>query len=160
MPRHNRRSLDDSLDIIHRAGLPHDVNVEVCQQVQQAVITTVKGTIAQAREEAMTAYVGCAQSAHLSQGRRPAQTRRGSYGREWRTPYAPITALRVPTLRRGNGPLHWQTITQSERGWGPRRDQQIMGSCLGLSLRDLQEMMQGTLGDVLALEACNRGVLA
>jgi hypothetical protein len=31
-----------------------------------------------------------------------------------------------------------------------------MGYCLGLSLRDLQEMMALTLGEVLSLSACNR----
>ncbi len=44
------------------------------------------------------------------------------------------------------------------RGWGRRwgLDQHVMGSCVGLSLRDLQEMMALTLGEVISLAACNR----
>jgi transposase-like protein len=64
--------------------------------------------------------------------------------------------LRVPKLRRGNGDLTWQSITRYERCWGPLLDQHVMGYCLGLSLRDRQEMMALTLGEVLSLAACNR----
>jgi putative transposase len=68
--------------------------------------------------------------------------------------------LQVPTLRRGNRALAWQTIARYERCWGPLLDQQIMGYCLGLRLRDLQETLHWTLGEVLSLAACNRIVWA
>jgi hypothetical protein len=64
--------------------------------------------------------------------------------------------LHVPKLRRGNGELRWQSLTRYERCWGPRLKQQVRGSCLGLSLRDLQEIMALTLNEVLSLAACNR----
>ena len=35
-------------------------------------------------------------------------------------------------------------------------DQQVMNYCLGLSLRDLQESMVATLGEVLSVASCNR----
>jgi hypothetical protein len=38
-------------------------------------------------------------------------------------------------------------------------DQHLLHDCLGHSLRDLQEAMPLTLGEVLSLEACNRLVL-
>src|SRR6266700_4077887 len=40
--------------------------------------------------------------------------------------------------------------------WGPLLDHQVMSYCLGHSLRDLQETMALTLGEVLSLSACNR----
>jgi transposase-like protein len=64
--------------------------------------------------------------------------------------------LHVPKLRRGNGALPWQSITRYERCWGPLLDHQVMSYCLGHSLRDLQETMALTLGEVLSLAACNR----
>ena len=70
-----------------------------------------------------------------------------------------IPALHVPKLRRGNGALTWQTSLRYDRGWGALLDQPIMGYCLGLSLRDLQEVMQGTRGERMSLAACNRLVL-
>ena len=56
---HNRRSLDDSVEIIHRTGLPGNVTVEVCHHVQTMVVATVQGAIEQALEEALSTYVGC-----------------------------------------------------------------------------------------------------
>jgi hypothetical protein len=83
---HNRRYFDDYVEIINRAGLPGNVKVELCQQVHHAVITTVQGVIEQALEEEWTAYLGLARYEHLSWGRRPEQTRSGSYRRELLTP--------------------------------------------------------------------------
>ena len=156
---HNRRSLDDYLEIINRTGLPGKVQADVCQQVQDMVIATVQGALEQALEEELTTYVGCGRYAHLPWGRGPEQTRSGTYCRALLTQYGCIPDLPVPQLRRGNGQLPWQTLTRYERCWGPLLDQQIMGYCLGLSLRDLQETMAATLGEVLSLEACNRVVL-
>jgi hypothetical protein len=62
----------------------------------------------------------------------------------------------VPQLRRGNRDRKWQTIERYERCWGPLLDHHLMGYCLGLSLRDLQEVMYATLGEVVSLSACNR----
>lgn len=157
---HDRRYLDDYLQMIHRAGLPSHVKAEVCQQVQQAVITTVQWTLEQALQEELTAQLGLARYTHLPQGRMPEHTRSGFYCRQLLTQYALIAHLHVPKLRRGNSQLSWQTITRYERCWGPLLDQQLMGYCLGLSLRDLQESLQRTLGEVLSLEALDRVLMA
>ena len=153
---HNRRYLDGYIQIINRTGLPDNVKAEVCQQVQHAVLTTVQWTIERALEEEWTASLGCKRYEHLPQGRSAAQTRSGCYRRALLTQSACIPDLRVPKLRRGNRPLCWQTITRYERCWGPLLEQQLWSYCLGLSLRDLQEAMRLTLGEVLSLEACNR----
>lgn len=157
---HNRRYLDDYLTIMNRAGLPDNVKAQVCQQVQHAVIATVQWTIEQALEEELTAYLGCARYTHLPQGRTPEQTRSGFYCRQLLTQYAPVANLHVPKLRCGNAQLSWQTITRYERCWGPLLDQQLLGYCLGLSLRDLQESLHRSLGEVLSLEALDRVLLA
>jgi hypothetical protein len=72
------------------------------------------------------------------------------------TQYGPIADLHVPKLRRGNGALTWQSIPRYEHCWGPLLDHQVMSYCLGHSLRDLQETMALTLGEVLSLAACDR----
>ena len=153
---HNRRYFDDYLEIINRHGLPGNVKHEVCQQVRGAVLTTVQTVIEHALREEVATYLGCARYAHLPCGRTPESTLSGSYSRALMTQYGGIPALRVPKLRRGNGALTWQTITRYERCWGPLLDQHILGYCLGLSLRDLQEVIQVTLGEGMSLAACNR----
>jgi transposase-like protein len=118
------------------------------------------GPFEQAFEEELTAYLGCERYTHLPQGRTPEHTRSGFYSRQLLTQYALLANIHVPKLRRGNAQLAWQTITRYERCWGPLFDQQLMGYCLGLSLRDLQESMQRTLGEVLSLVALDRVLVA
>lgn len=157
---HNRRYLDGYMQIINRPGLPDNVRTAVCQQVEHAVLSTVQWTIEQALEEELTAYVGCERYEHPPAGRTAESTRSGYYRRILWTQYACLPDLRVPKLRRGNDQIPRHTITRYARCWGPLLDQQLLRYCLGLSLRDLQESMRLTLGEVLSLEACNRLVLA
>lgn len=153
---HNRRYLNDYLEIINRRGLPGNVKSAVGQEVHHAVLSVVKRVLEHSLEEELTQYLGLAWYEHLPRGRCPERTRSGTYGRELLTQYGSITDLRVPKLRRGNREIKWQTITRYERCWGPLLDHHIMGYCLGLSLRDLQERMYETLGEVVSLSACNR----
>jgi putative transposase len=157
---HNRRYFDDYMEIINRKGLPGHVKSELCEQVNRAVVATTQSVIERALEEELTTYLGAERYEHLPWGRGPAQTRSGSSTRELITQYGRIADLRVPKLRKGNGDLEWQTIRRYERCWGPFLDQQVMHYCLGLSLRDLQESMHATLGEVLSLASCNRIVSA
>jgi transposase-like protein len=153
---HNRRYFDDYMEIINRQGLPGNVKSELCEQVNRAVLATTQRVIEGALEEEVTAYLGAERYEHVSFGRGPEQTRSGCYQRELITQYGRIADLRVPKLRKGNGSLAWQTISRYERCWGPFLDQQVMNYCLGLSLRDLQESMYVTLGEVLSVASCNR----
>ena len=153
---HNRGYLADSMQIMHRCALPGNVQEEVSRHVQARALETVKWTLEQALDEEVHAYLGHARYERAMVPRRPEETRSGSYTRELWTQYGRIAALRVPTLRRGNRHLAWQTITRYAHCWGPLFDQQLLYYCLGHSLRDLQEGMQLSLGEVLSLAACNR----
>ncbi len=42
---HHRRSLHDSLEMIHRAGLPGNVKTDLCLMVHDTVIATVQHVI-------------------------------------------------------------------------------------------------------------------
>ena len=152
----NRRSLNDYFEIINRAGLPGNVKNELGLQVQDVVITAVQQVMEQAWEEELRASLGLDRYEPLPWGRPAEWTRSGSYRRQLLTQYGPIADLHVPKLRRGNGELNWQSLTRYERGWGPLLDQHVMGYGLGLSLRDLPEIMALTLGEVVSLTACNR----
>src|SRR2546428_9910697 len=144
------------MEIINRKGLPGHIKSALCQQVNDAVVTTTQQVIEQALEAELTAYVGAERYEHLAWGRDAEQTRSGCYRRALITQYGCIADLRVPKLRKGNGNLEWQTISRYERCWGPFLDQQVMHYCLGLSLRDLQESMYATLGEVLSGASCKR----
>jgi len=153
---HNRQYFDDYMEIINRKGLPGNVKSKLCQQVNEAVVATTQQVIEQALEAELSAYLGAERYEHLPWGREAEQTRSGCYRRELITQYGCIANLRVPKLRKGNAALEWQTISRYQRCWGPLLDQQVMHYCLGLSLRDLQESIYATLGEVLSVASCNR----
>jgi transposase-like protein len=156
--RHHRRYLNDYLESINREGLPGNVKNDLCLTVQDTVVTTVQHVIEDALEEELSAYLGVARYTQLPWGRPPEATRSGSYQRALLTQYGRIAALRVPKLRRGNGAIHWQSIPRYEHCWGPLLDHQVRGYGLGHSLRDVQEAMALTLGEILSLAACHRMV--
>src|SRR5256712_4407148 len=153
---HNRQYFDDYMEIINRKGLPGNVKSKLCQQVNEAVVATTQQVIEQALEAELSAYLGAERYEHLPWGREAEQTRSGCYRRELITQYGCIADLRVPKLRKGNAALEWQTISRYQRCWGPFLDQQVMHYGLGLSLRDLQESIYATLGEVLSVASCNR----
>lgn len=153
---HNRRYLNDYLEIINREGLPGNIKNDLCCKVQDTVITTVQHVIEAALEEELSASLGLDRYEHAPWGRPPEATRSGSYQRTLITQYGAIADLHVPKLRRGNRALTWHSITRYERCWGPLLDHQVMSYCLGHSLRDLQETLALTLGEVLSLAACHR----
>ena len=156
---HNRGYLADYMQIMQRCALPGNVQDEVYRLVQARAVATVKWTLEQALDEELRVYVGRGRYERDSTPCGPEATRSGTYARQLWTQYGCIADLRVPKLRRGNRQLAWQTITRYERCWGPLLDQHLLHYCLGHSLRDLQEGMQLSLGEVLSLAACNRLVL-
>jgi putative transposase len=156
---HNRGYLDDYMQIMNSSPLSGNVQDEVYGRVQASALATVKWTLEQALDEEVTAYLGCTRYERHLQRRRPEETRSGTYERQLWTQYGCIAKLRVPKLRRGNQHLCWQTIERYERCWGPFLDHQLLHYCLGHSLRDLQEAMHQSLGELLSLAACNRLVL-
>jgi transposase-like protein len=100
--------------------------------------------------------VGAERSAHVPWGREAEQTRSGCYRRELITHDGGMADVRVPKLRKGNAAREWQTISRSQRCWGPLLDQQVRHDGLGLSLRDLQESLDATLGEVVSVASCHR----
>jgi len=128
---HHRRYLNDSWEIINREGLPGNVKTDLCLTVQDTVSATVQHVIEAALEEELSAYWGLDRSAHLPCGHPPESPRRGSYQRALLTQDGPIADLHIPTLRRGNGALTWQSITRYGRCWGPLLDHQGMSTVYG-----------------------------
>ena len=156
---HHRGYLADYMEIMNASALPGNVDDAVYGQVQERVVSSVKWTLEEALEEEVRGYLGYERYERRLVPQRPEATRSGTYRRELWTQYGLILDLRVPKLRRGNRDLTWQSIARYERCWGPFLDQQLLHYTLGHSLRDLQEAMHLTLGEVLSLEACNRLVL-
>jgi hypothetical protein len=103
---HNRRYLDNSLQIINRMGLPSNVQADLCPQGQERGIATVQEAIEQALEEELTTARGCERYVPLPWGRRPEQTRSGTSGRELLPQYGGIPTLACTQTPSGQWPPH------------------------------------------------------
>src|SRR4029453_13510282 len=100
---HNRRYFDDYMEIINRKGLPGHIKSELCQQVNDAVVTTTQQVIEQALEAELTAYLGAERYEHLPWGREAEQIRSGCYRRALITQYGCIADWRgaAPAPKKG-----------------------------------------------------------
>lgn len=156
---HHRGYLADYMEIMNASTLPGNVYEAVYTHVHDRVVTSVKWTLEEALHEEVRAYLGRERYARGLRPQGPEAIRSGTYTRELWTQYGCIPDLEVPQLRCGTRALTWQSIARYQRCWGPFLDQQLLHYALGHSLRDLQEAMHLTVGEVLSLEACNRLVL-
>ena len=66
----------------------------------------------------------------------------------------------MPKLRVGNKERRWQILARYQSPLQSVLDKALYGYTLGLSLRDLQEMLYLFLGHVLSCSAVNRVTLA
>ena len=80
------------------------------------------------------------------------QHRSGGYYRSLRTMWGSVQVW-VPKLRRGNKERPWQVLERYERSFGPWLDLQLHLYLLGLSQRDLQEILHLSFGQVLSIKA-------
>jgi putative transposase len=124
---------------LHEA-LQAQLNAEVVEVTQSVIETAL-------REEVQE---------HLNQciGERP--RRSGYYKRVLDSEYGRIEDLSVPKLRHSNSLRDWQILHRYQRGLGHLLNFCLCLYVMGLSLRDLQEVLYPLLGAVLSVNAINR----
>src|SRR5262249_57778759 len=76
---HNRRYLNDYLEIINREGLPGNVKNDLCRKVQDTVIATRQHVIEAALDEELRASLGLDRYEHVPWGLPPESNRRGRH---------------------------------------------------------------------------------
>lgn len=109
---HNRRSLNDSLEILNRPGLSGNGTRTVDYEIQRAVIPTIKSALEHSLTEECRQYLGFVRYERVLWGRCPEVTRSGTYTRTLRTQYGGMTDFRLPKVRRGTRALPWQIIAR------------------------------------------------
>jgi putative transposase len=130
-------------------------------RLREIALTGVKATLEQALQEELTAELGFEPYTRVSTGRKPSpQQRSGFFSRQTDTTYGHLPDLRVPKLRAGNKERHWQILVRYQSPLQSLLDKALYCYTLGLSLRDLQEMLYLFLGHVLSCSAVNRVTLA
>jgi transposase-like protein len=130
-------------------------------RLREVTLTGIKTVLEQALQEELTLELGFDPYTRVPTGRKPAtQHRSGFFTRQTDTTYGHIPDLRVPKLRAGNPQRLWQILVRYQSPLQSLLDKALYCYTLGLSLRDLQEMLYLFLGHVLSCSAVNRVTLA
>ena len=148
----SREALTARIERIRAECFQHPVGHALMEQLEEEV----QGVIARVVDEALTKeldeYLGFGRYERTGEAKPPSQHRSGFYPRSLRTVWGPIE-VHVPKLRRGNKKRSWQVLERYERSFGPWFDLQLHLYRLGLSQRDLQEVLQLGFGQVLSVKA-------
>jgi len=130
-------------------------------RLREIALTGIKAALEQALQEELTTELGFEPYARVPTGRKPVgQYRSGFFTRQTDTMYGHIPDLRVPKLRAGNAQRLWQILVRYQSALQSLFDKALYCYTLGLSLRDLPEMLYLFLGHVLSCSAVNRVTLA
>jgi putative transposase len=120
-------------------------------QLRVVAVTGVQAALEQALREELCTHLA-------NQTVRP--YRAGAFTRQVDTLYGRIPALRVPKLRTDNAAREWQILVRYQSALQGLLDRALYAYTLGLSVRDLQELLCLFLGHLFSASAVNRITVA
>jgi transposase-like protein len=147
-----REALTARLERIRAECFQHSVSQALMGQLDDEVQHLVKRLVEEALVRELDEYLGFGHYERTGSAKPAHQHRSGHWTRALRTMWG-RTEIRVPKLRRGNKARPWQVLERYERSFGPWLDLQLHLYRLGLSQRDLQEMLHLSFGQVLSVKA-------
>ena len=148
----SREALTARLERIRAECFQHSVSRALMERLNDEVEQLVKRLVEEALVQELNGYLGFGPYERTGSAKPAHQHRSGSWTRSLRTMWG-STNIRVPKLRRGNKERPWQVLERYERSFGPWLDLQLHLYLLGLSQRDLQEILHLSFGQVLSVKA-------
>lgn len=152
IPTTSREALTARLERIQAECFQHPVGKALMERLETEVQQLVKRLVEEALVQELDQYLGFRRYERTGSAKPVHQHRSGSWPRSLRTMWGSI-GIRVPKLRRGNKARPWQVLERYERSFGPWLDLQLHLYLLGLSQRDLQEILHLSFGQVLSVKA-------
>lgn len=128
-----------------------ELNEELRRHIQTEVVATVQSILEESLKEEVTV--------HLAELMTEKPRRSGYYCRSLSTQYGHIPHLTVPKLRKDNREREWQILSRYSRCLTGLLDFAGYLYVMGLSLRDLQEVLYLLMGTVLSTSAINQVTL-
>jgi putative transposase len=145
-------ALTARLERIQAECYQHPVAQALIGRIEAEVQQLVKQLIEEALVQELDEHLGFGRYERTGEAKPAEQHRSGTYPRGLRTAWGEIE-IQVPKLRRGNKDHEWQVIKKYERSFGPWLDAQLHLYVLGLSQRDLQEILHLSFGQVMSIKA-------
>ena len=128
-----------------------ELNEDLKQHIQTEVVATVQSVLEESLKEEVTV--------HLAELTTKKPRRSGFYSRSLSTQYGHIPHLAVPKLRQDNRKREWKILSRYSRCLTGLLDFAGYLYVMGLSLRDLQEVLYLLMGTVLSTSAINQVTL-
>ena len=142
---------------IWRSSFQTELTTSLEALLREHALAGVRTVLETALVEELDAELGFAAYARGDGGPKPAeQQRSGYFRRAVLTLYGRLPDLRVPKLRRGNKQRQWHILTRYQSTLQGVLDRALYAYTMGLSLRDLQEVLYLFVGHVLSRTAVNR----
>lgn len=148
----SREALTARIERIRVECFQHPVSHALLEQLEGEVQGVIARVVDESLARELDEYLGFGRYERTGEAKLPSQHRSGSYPRSLRTVWGP-TQVRVPKLRRGNKGREWRVLERYERSFGPWLDMQLHLYRLGLSQRDLQEILHLGFGQVLSIKS-------
>jgi transposase-like protein len=146
---------------IWRSSFDTDLTSGLEAALREQALVGVRAVLERALIEELDAALGFAPYARQADGPKPAeQQRSGYFHREVVTVHGRLADMRVPKLRRGNAQRQWQILTRYQTTLPGVLDRALYAYTMGLSLRDVQELLYVFVGHILSRTAVNRITLA
>jgi putative transposase len=147
-----REALTAKFERVRAECFQHPVGQALMEQVDAEVQQVIIRTIDEALTQELNEHLGFERYERTGAAKPAHQHRSGTWDRSLRTLWGE-TGVRVPKLRKGNKERSWQVLERYERNFGPWLDLQLHLYRLGLSQRDLQEILHLGFGQVLSPKA-------
>ena len=125
---------------------------ELEEKLTECVKNMVRQVIIEALIVEFDEQLGFGRYERTGEAKPPHLHRCGSFPRTLRTAWGEIE-IQVPKTRSGNGERAWKILERYERSFGPWLDLQLHLYTLGLSQRDMQEVLHIGFGQILSKKA-------
>jgi transposase-like protein len=147
-----REALTAKFERVRAECFQHPVGQALMEQGDAEVQQVIVRTIGEALIHELNEHLGFERYERTGPAKPAHQHRSGTWSRSLRTLWGE-TETRVPKLRKGNKERSWQVLERYERNFGPWFDLQLHLYRLGLSQRDLQEILHLGFDQVLSPKA-------
>ena len=147
-----RKQAEKQLAQIEEICFPNSISKELHKRLTECVKAVVSQLITEALIAEVDEQLGFKRYERTGEAKPSCKHRSGSRPRPVRTMWGTVT-VRIPKLRRGAKDREWRILKRYERSLGPWLDLQIHLYTLGLSQRDLQEVLAIGFGQMLSVKA-------
>ncbi len=146
------KQIEEQLTQIEEICFPNSISKELHKRLTECVKVVVSQLITEALIAEVDEQLGFKRYERTGRAKPSCKHRSGRRDRTVRTMWGTVI-VQIPKLRKGAKEREWRILKRYERSLGPWLDLQLHLYTLGLSQRDLQEILAIGFGQMLSVKA-------